>query len=996
MTVGSVLVVGAGIAGMQASLDLAESGYKVYLVERAPSIGGNMIKLDKTFPTGDCAMCTIAPKMVGVGRNPDIEKITVSEVVSVTGEAGNFEVTVRKKPRYVTDDCNGCGWCSEVCPVKVPNYHDAGIGAVSAISIPFPQAVPLQYYINKEHCINCGKCQMVCLPNAVNLDDQGEEVVLNVGAIIVSTGYELFDPTAMEEYGYGRHKNVITNMQFERLLSPSGPTGGHVIRPSDGEKARHIAFIQCVGSRNVNYYPYCSRVCCMVSTKQATVAHEHDSELKSTILYMDMRSFGKGFQEYVDKAKDAHGVKYIRGRPALIEEGENNNLVIHYEDTEKGEQTSLEVDIVVLAAALKPASGAEALSKILGIAVDEFGYFEELTEEEPFDTLRPGIYINGTCQGPKDIPDSVSQASGAASKAEALLKESRKSLLEVQEFPKEKKVEGAEPRVGVFICHCGLNIASVVDVHSVAEYAKTLDNVAYATSLVYTCSTDNQKDITEAIRSHDLNRVVIAACTPRGLAPLFRHTCQEAGLNPYLFEMANIREHCSWVHIHEPEKATEKAKDLVRMAVAKARLLTPEKKGRSPVLPNALVIGGGIAGMRAALDIADQGFDVKLVEKEAQLGGSANHRYSLLGKSSEELVEPMRKAVEEHPSIEVFLNSVVDELKGYTGNFEAQINHDGSKTTVKSGAILVATGSRELKPTVYHYGDENVMTQEELEDKLNNNFEYKDVVMIQCVGARNEERPYCSRSCCADAVKNAMVLKERRPDSNVYVLYRDMMTFGMYELDYKDSKEMGVKYIRYSLDSLPEVEKDDGKYRVKVLDSLLGKELVIEADTLVLSTPQIPPEGIKDLQKILRVPTSPDGFFMEAHPKLRPLEFTSDGIYLCGKAQGPKELSHAIAQASGAAARVCALLSKEIMETEANTAIVAEDLCIGCGRCVETCVFNAITLEENEAGEFKSRVNPAMCKGCGACAAVCPNGAITPRQFASAQIVAMIDELLEA
>ncbi|MEE9595095.1 MAG: CoB--CoM heterodisulfide reductase iron-sulfur subunit A family protein, partial [Candidatus Hydrothermarchaeales archaeon] len=461
--VGSVLVIGGGIAGMQASLDLAESGYKVHLVEKSPTIGGNMIKLDKTFPTGDCAMCTIAPKMVGVGNSPDIVKHTLSEVVAVRGEAGDFEVVIRKRPRYVTEVCNGCGWCTEVCPVRVPNYHDMGLLATGAISLPFPQAVPLQYYIDKEHCIDCGKCKMVCLPDAIDFDDQGEDFVVHVGAVIVSTGYELFDPSALEEYGYKKHKNVITSLQFERLLSPSGPTGGHVIRPSDGEKPEKVAFIQCVGSRNVNYYPYCSRICCMASTKHSIVAHEHDPDMKSTILYMDMRSFGKGFQEYVDKAKEVHGVEYVRGRPSSIDEDEKGKLSIFYENTEEGKNDVMEADLVVLASALKPSVGSKELARVLGIDTDEFGFYPERTAEEPFKTYRPGIFINGTCQAPKDIPDSVSQASGAAAKAEALLKEKRKTLIEVKEVPPEKELS-EEPRVGVFVCHCGLNIASVVDV----------------------------------------------------------------------------------------------------------------------------------------------------------------------------------------------------------------------------------------------------------------------------------------------------------------------------------------------------------------------------------------------------------------------------------------------------------------------------------------------------------------------------------------------------
>ncbi len=996
--VGSVLVIGGGIAGMQASLDLAESGYKVHLVEKSPTIGGNMIKLDKTFPTGDCAMCTIAPKMVGVGNSPDIEKHTLSEVVAVRGDAGNFEVVIRKHPRYVTEDCNGCGWCTEVCPVKVPNYHDMGLLSTGAISLPFPQAVPLQYYLNKDHCINCGKCKMVCLPDAVDFEDQGEETTVNVGAIIVSTGYELFDPKAMEEYGFGKHKNVITSLQFERLLSPSGPTGGHVIRPSDGEKAEKIAFIQCVGSRNVNYYPYCSRVCCMASTKQSIVAHEHNPELKSSILYMDMRSFGKGFQEYVDKARDVHDVNYVRGRPSHIEEDDSGKVSIFYEDTEKGKNATMDADLVVLASALKPSVGSKALSRILGINTDDYGYFQERNREDPFTTGRPGIFINGTCQGPKDIPDSVSQASGAAAKAEALLREKRKTLIEVREMPPQREI-GEVPRVGVFVCHCGLNIASVVDVKAVAEYARGLGNVEYATDLVYSCSTDNQKDIQAAIKEHDLNRVIVSACTPRSLESLFRNTLEEAGLNPYLLEQANIREHCSWVHSKDHEVATEKAKDLVRMAVAKSRLLSPQEKGESNVMPSAMVIGGGIAGMRSALDIAEQGYNVELIEKGDALGGSVVNRRSPFGKRPEEVIGPMVSAIEENPNVNVRLNSTVSDIKGFTGNFDALVKSvDDEEVGLKVGAVVVATGSQEYKPVgQYFYGEENVRTQEELEIDLQfPRYEFHDVVMIQCVGARCEERPYCSRTCCNDAVKNAMYMKTMRPYANVTILYRDMMTFGMYEFDYKEAKEMGVRFLRYNKDSPPIVDKaQDGGYTVKAFDSLLQKELVFDADKLVLSTPQVPSDGTDELQKVLKVPRSSDGFFMEAHPKLRPLEFTSDGIYLCGRAQGPKEFSHAIAQASGAAARACALLSKEVMKTEATTAQVDPELCIGCARCVETCVFSAITLEENEKGELKSVVNPAMCKSCGACAPVCPNAAITTRQFSREQITAMIEELLE-
>lgn len=998
---GAALVIGAGIAGMQAALDLADSGFKVYLVDKKSSVGGNMIKLDKTFPTGDCAMCTISPKMVTLARHPDIVKLTQSEVVSVKGEAGNFEVTIKRSPRFVLEEkCNGCGICTEVCPVVVPSEHDLGLRTRKAIYIPFPQAVPLVYTLDAEHCIHCGLCDVVCDGGAINYKQKEQELKLRVGAIIVSTGYELFNPAALEEYGYGRYKNVVTNLQFERLLSASGPTAGHVIRPSDGREPKRIAFLQCVGSRDAKNYPYCSRVCCMASTKEAMVAKEHDAAIKPTIFYMDMRSFGKGFQEYVNRAKSEFGIEYIRSRVAAIEEdAETKNLRLRYENTDTGRQEVAEFDLVVLAAALKPSSDAKKLAQILGIDTDEFGYFKERAEEAPFETSRKGIFINGTCQGPKDIPDSVSQASGAAAKVEALLSAARKTLTTKKEKTPETTLAG-EPRVGVIVCHCGFNIASVVDVKRVAEYAKNLGNVVFATTRVYTCSDDTQGELKQLIKEHRLNRLVIAACTPRNLEPLFRATCEEAGLNPYLFEMANIREHCSWVHSREPQKATEKSMDIVRMAVAKARLLEPQQRGKINIAQAGLVVGGGVSGMQAALDIADQGFEVHLVERGSRLGGALNEMYSVFleGRPASDVLEPLRKAVEAHPRIKVHLNTNLAALEGYTGNFEAVLQKNGSAEKVKIGGIIVATGSMEHKPQgEFLYGrHRDVLTLGDLEKQLKvDELKAGNVVFIQCVGARNEERPYCSRTCCMEAVKNAMNIKKKNPATNVFVLYRDIMMFGKYELEYRASQEKhGVKYIRFAADKVPKVREEGGKIIVSVYDTLLKRELEIEADKVILSTPQVAPEGIEELQKVLRVPRSPDGFFMEAHPKLKPLEFTMDGIYLAGAASGPKELSHAIAQASGAAARLCALLSKEVLETEATTAVSNPELCIGCGRCAETCIFKAISIMPNERGELKSVINPAICKGCGACASVCPNGAITARQFTKEQIISMIDELL--
>lgn len=1012
MPSGSALVIGGGIAGMQASLDLADSGFKVYLVERTPSIGGRMAQLDKTFPTNDCAMCTMAPKMVAVSKHPDIELLTYSEVDGVEGKEGDFTVSIKKKARYVDiGKCTGCGACTEACVLKgrIDSEFEMGLSKRGAAYIPFPQAVPLKSTIDVEKCLflTKGKCAQKCLKScsadAINFEQKDEIVKVDVGSIIVATGYDLWDPTPMEEFGYGRFDNVMTNLQFERLLSASGPTGGHVVRPSDHEEPKNIAFIQCVGSRDQRHFPYCSQICCMASTKESIVAADHTPGLKSFIFYMDMRAFGKGFQEYADKATNEYGTEYIRARPSMVsEDPETKMLTLHYDDTLTGETKKMEVDMVILATALKPSKGARQLADMLGISTDQFGHYTPKSLDKPFETPKGGIFITGAGVGPRDIPDAVGQASGAASQVQQLLSMNRGTELTVKEKIEEMEVSDQEPRIGVFVCKCGLNIASVVDVPNVAEYAKTLPNVAFATNTTYTCSDDTQVEIIKAIKEHNLNRLIVASCSPRTHEPLFRGTCEDAGLNPYLFEQANIREHCAWVHSKEHEKATEKAKDLVKMAVARTRTLQSLQKKEVEVDKSATVIGGGISGLTAALEIARQDFKVDLIEQSGELGGYLNraHKVTLNALNPKDILDPLIEKVKSNENITIHLNTNINEVTGFAGNYKILIEKDGQEKEIESGGVVLATGSSELKPEgKFLYGeDENVMTQEELEAKFKeNDLDYKSVVMIQCVGARDETNPGCSRTCCMDAVKNASILKKLNPDADIYILFRDIMTFGFYEDFFKKSQdELGVKYIRYSPENPPEVRKGDGDLTVTVKDSVMDYLVDIPADKIILSTPQMPAHGTDDLQKKLKVACSSNGFFMEAHTKLRPLEFTTDGMFLAGNCQAPKELEGAIAQASGTAAKLTSLLAKGIIITDPTTTIVDPELCIGCGRCVKTCLFSALSLVENEKGEMKSVVNEAICKGCGACASVCPNGAISPKHFEKEKYIDMIDDLLEA
>ena len=626
---GAVLVVGGGISGVQTALDLAESGFKVYLVENKPSIGGVMSQLDKTFPTNDCSMCILSPKLVEASRHPMITLMTLTDVLSVDGEAPNFKVKVVHNPRYVDfDKCVGCGICAEKCPVKVPNEYDVGLMIRKAIYIPFAQAVPLKYSIDATKCLKlnkdrCGLCEKNCPAGVIKYDDKPVEEELDVGAIILAPGFNVFDAKLKKEYGYGIYQNVLTSLEFERFLSATGPYGGHVVRPSDQQTPKKVAWIQCVGSRDEKTgNTYCSSVCCMYAMKQAIIAGEHTAGLKPTIFFMDVRAFGKEFEDYKVRAQNEYGIEMHRAARVanIIEDPETKNLILRYSDPSTNEVSEEEFDMVVLSVGLQPPVGATSLSKIFNIDLNSYG-FAGTSTYSPLSSSRDGIFVTGAFAAPKDIPTSVAEASGAAAKAGAYIADKRGVLEEstVQEID----VEGQEPRIGVLVCDCGINIAGTIDVPAVVEYSKSLKNVEYAEEGKYACSADCQERIKDLIKEHNLNRFVVASCTPRTHEPLFQSTIKEAGLNPYLFEMANIRDQCSWIHMNEPERATKKAKDLVRMAVAKSRLLEPLYESKLPVTHSAVVIGGGISGMTAALDIASQGFKVDIVERTGALGGNA-------------------------------------------------------------------------------------------------------------------------------------------------------------------------------------------------------------------------------------------------------------------------------------------------------------------------------------------------------------------------------------
>jgi heterodisulfide reductase subunit A-like polyferredoxin len=1316
--IGSVLVVGGGIGGIQTSLDLAESGLKVYLLEKKISIGGTMAQLDKTFPTNDCSMCIMSPKLVDAGRHRNIEILTNARVEKVEGGPGNFKVLIHKKARYVTlEDCKACSDCVKVCPVQIPNDYEQGLVTRAAIYQLFAQAMPSAYGIEKrgdppcratcplhcnaqgyvalisqgkfkealaivrdtlpfpgilayacshpcekeckrveedraisicklkrflvdqveesefnfkppeengkkvaiigsgpsgltaaydlrrmgyavtlfesqdrlggllangfpsyrlprevvekdisvikqmgidiqlnrrvgqdlspdlllksfdaifmatgvagsefltnafkglgktrwgtievhpvtletglkgvfaggdvvtgpgtiveamaqgrkgaisidrflrgedlikgrdaegtqisplrselpeetkrerneppdmvrplepgftleeaieeaKRCLQCGgcsecmECVKVCEAKAIHHQEKDGQIELEVGSIILSPGFDEFDPSRKSEYGYGRFPNVLSSIEFERYLSASGPFKGEIHRPSDGKHPERVAWIQCVGSRDPHIGKgYCSSVCCMYATKEAVIAKEHAPEMEATIFYMDMRAYGKDFDKYIERAKRDYKVRYIRSRVSHLKEiPETKNLIIPYE-TEEGEMVSEEFDLVVLSVGLEPVRDHQEIKEIFGVDLNSYGFIKTDTFS-PLRTSRPGIFASGAISGPKDVPETVAQASAAAAEASSLLAPARGTLVTEKEYAPEKNVNYEGPRIGAFVCHCGINIGGVVNVPAVVEYARTLPGVVYVAENIYTCSQDTQEVMKKAIEEHRLNRIVVASCTPRTHEPLFQDTIREAGLNRYLFEMANIRDQCSWVHMHEQNDATGKAKDLVRMAIAKAALLEPLSTQMVEMNQKALVIGGGLAGMAAARKIAQAGFEVFLVEKESELGGKARNIYHTIeGLNVQSHLERLMGEMEKDSQIHILKKTTIEKIEGFVGNFKTRIQSDGEAKDLEHGVIIVATGADEYQPKEYLYGmDHRVITQMDLEREMVLHPEFfkglKNVVMIQCVGSRNEERPYCSRICCSEAIKNGLRLKTQNPEANIYILYRDIRTYGFKEDYYEKAREQGILFIRYDPEREPRVDKGEEGLQVIVHEPILHDDLLIETDLLVLSPGVVAPrEDNERLSKMLKVPLNTDGFFLEAHMKLRPVDFATEGIFLAGLAHSPKSIDESLSQANAAVSRALTLLTKKQLETIGTISEVNEKNCIGCGLCESLCPYKAIEVvwKRTIVGEkWVAQINKVLCKGCGVCTASCRSGSVDLKGFSTEEIVAQITQL---
>jgi heterodisulfide reductase subunit A len=867
-------------------------------------------------------------------------------------------------------------------------------------------------------------CVYACGRDAILHDDVEKRLEVKVGALVLAPGYQIYKAQMSEEFGLGRYPNVVTALQYERMLSASGPTKGHVKRPSDNESPRRIAFLQCIGSRDQNH-DYCSSVCCMYAAKEAIMTVEHaraeartgngDGEISCQVFFMDTRSYSKGYEEYYRRAEQKYGVKYTRCRLSELKENpDNNNLKVRYAQSYQSESQVLEeeFDLVVLSVGMEISDSVKTLGRNLGIELDQYG-FCHTTLFDPLESSRAGIYVAGPFREPKDIPETVVEASGAAAKAAQLLAPARNTLAKVQVYPSERDIAGEEARIGVFVCHCGSNIGGFLDVPGVADYAKTLPGVVYAEDNLYTCSQDTIAHIIEQIKELNLNRVVVASCTPLTHEPLFQDALRQAGINPYLFEMANIRNQCSWIHSNDYEGGTKKAKSLVHMAVARAWQLEPLKTSTVPVNHSALIIGGGAAGMTAALTLADQGFPVHIIERENQLGGNLhNLRYFVPTNGDSNQMSPQEYLIDTvmrvkgHPLIQVHLNTELVDTGGFKGNFTSTLKQENQTFQEQHGAIIVATGGVEYKGNEYAYGQHpDIITQLEFEDLLSGAGTTdqlpQSVVMIQCVGPGEQ---YCSRLCCTTALKNALKLKELNPSAQITILYRDIRTYGFKERLYTEARKAGIRFVNFDFDRKPEVEirTTDGQNKiidVKVHEPILDWEISLQPDLLVLSTPIIPAEGAGQLATKLKLPIDMDGFFLEAHVKLRPVDFSAEGVFMAGLAHYPKFLDETIAQAQAAASRAAGILAQETMLTNARVARVDPNLCVGCLTCVRVCPYNVpkVSSEYTGVGEIigAAFIESAVCHGCGSCASECPAKAIQLMHYTDAQTLTKVDALFD-
>ena len=997
-----VLVVGGGLGGIRTALDLAEADKDVVLVDKDFTVGGLMTQLDRTFPTNNCDLCTIAPHLSESNRQEHIELLTMTSVENVAGEKGNFSVTLKTKPRFINlEKCTACGECHKQFPECV--RFNPGLDHRAPTCMRYPQATPQAFSIDLDKCTDVNALVNVCPAGAINPDDMPINREIKCASIVLSPGASLFDPSELDYLGYAKFPDVVTSLEYERILSASGPTSGKLVCPSTGKQPKKVAWIQCIGSRGLQKGAgaYCSNACCMFALKEAIVTKERFQEdIETTIFYMDMRTFGKDYELYLNRAKDEYGVRFLRSRPhSILQPDGHTDLTLTYTQDDSTKQFEEKFDMVVLSTGFKTSEESRLLASRMGVELNS-DFFPVTDGFNPVATTRPGVYVAGTFESPKDIPDTMVQASAAACMAGADLPKVEKKSVEEEDVSRERDISLEEPKVGVFICDCGENIGGVIDVEKLVEHAGSLPYVAVAKAEGHGCSRISMENIKQTIEEEQLNRVVIGGCSPRTHLAKFQDLLGKAGLNKYLVEIANIRDQATWVHSGTPDEATAKAKDLIKMSVGSAVKAQPLADQSLPMNKNVLVVGGGVTGMTSALQLADQGFQIYLAEKSPKLGGLAKELIKTLeGNDVQSYLSELIEKVQNHPKIQVFTRALIVDHSGMPGMFKTGMQSGPQMfyRQIEHGVTILATGALSNRPSEYLLDQSAaVRTQLETQKYLYENPEavkkWENVVMIQCVGSRSAENPNCSRICCQNAVKNALAITEINPDARIFVLYRDMRTYGFQEEYYQKARSKGVIFVRYDVDTPPVVEAAGDQVDVTYFDAILGMKITVTADNLSLSTGLIADtDSTEELAMIFKVPRTTDGYFLEDHVKLRPVDMSVPGVFVAGTAHAPKLIRESVTQANAVAARAQTMLARDIINLGAASARVDGKLCAACLICVRACPFDIPFIN----ADGYSEIDPAKCHGCGMCVSECPAKAIQLMQFEDDRILAKVEQLFE-
>jgi len=998
-----VLVVGGGLGGIRTALDLAEAEKDVILVDKAPTIGGLMTQLDRTFPTNNCDLCTISPYLSESSRQEHIELLAMTSVENVSGQKGNFKVTVKTTPRFINlDKCTGCGECIKLFPECVK--FSPGLDHRAPTCMRYPQVTPQAFYIELDKCNDIQGLVKCCPAGAINPDDMSRMREINCSSIVLSPGASLFDPSHLDYLGYAKFPDVVTSLEYERILSASGPTLGQLTCPSDGRKPKKVAWIQCIGSRGLQKgaTSYCSHACCMFALKEAMVTKERFQEdIETTIFYMDMRTFGKDYELYLERAKNDFGIRFLKSRPHSIVQPEGTEgLSITYTMEDSTKQLVENFDMVVLSTGFKTSEETRLLARKMGLKLDD-DFFPVSDNFNPVATAVPGVYLAGTFQSPKDIPETMVQASAAACLAGADLQPIEEiAPVEEEEPTEERDISLEDPKVGVFICDCGENIGGVVDVNALVEHAAKLEHVSLAKAEGHGCSRLSMEDIANTVKEEGLNRIVIGGCSPRTHLTKFQELAKKAGLNKYMVEIANIRDQVTWVHANSAEKATAKANELIQMAVGAVLKAQPHHDNTLPMNKNALVVGGGVTGMTSALQLADQGFQVYLAEKSNQLGGVARNLVKTIeGDDVQQYLDGLVEKVRQHDKIQVFTRAMIVDHTGMPGMYKTGMQSGPQMfyRQIDHGVTIIATGASPNRPDEYMLNKHPAVrtqldTQRFMVDNPDQVKKWENVVMIQCVGSRTKDNPNCSRICCQTAIKNALAMLETNPEVRIFVLYRDMRTFGSQEKYYQKAREKGVIFVRYTLENPPIVEAAGDQVDVSYYDTILSMNVTVTADALCLSTGMISDfDSTEELSLIFKLPLTSDGYFLEDHVKLRPVDLPVPGFFVAGTAHSPKLIKESITQANAVAARAQTMLAKDEINLVATTAKVDGNRCAACLVCVRACPYDVPYIN----ADGYSEIDPAKCHGCGMCAAECPAKAIQLMQFEDDRILAKVEHLFE-